>query len=78
VGRGRLHPAFALVLVTAGRLGDILGRKHLFLGVTGFTAASVLCAAAQSPAMLIGSRGLQGAMAAKMIPRSCPASRPAS
>jgi EmrB/QacA subfamily drug resistance transporter len=61
---------FALVLITAGRLGDIFGRKRLFLiGVAGFTAASVLCAAAQSPAMLIGSRVLQGAMAAMMIPQ---------
>ena len=61
---------FALVLITAGRLGDIFGRKRLFLiGVAGFTAASVLCAAAQSPAMLIGSRVLQGAMAATMIPQ---------
>jgi MFS family permease len=58
---------FALVLITAGRLGDIFGRKRLFLiGVAGFTAAS---AAAQSPAMLIGSRVLQGAMAAMIIPQ---------
>ena len=62
--------AFALVLITAGRLGDILGRKRLFLvGVAGFTAASALCAAAQSPAMLVASRALQGAMAAVMIPQ---------
>ena len=62
--------AFALVLITAGRLGDILGRKRLFLvGVAGFTVASALCAAAQSPAMLVGSRVLQGAMAAVMIPQ---------
>jgi EmrB/QacA subfamily drug resistance transporter len=62
--------AFALALITAGRLGDILGRKRLFLvGVAGFTAASALCAAAQSPAMLVASRALQGAMAAVMIPQ---------
>jgi EmrB/QacA subfamily drug resistance transporter len=62
--------AFALVLITAGRLGDILGRKRLFLvGVAGFTAASVACALAQSPAMLVTARVLQGAMAATMIPQ---------
>jgi EmrB/QacA subfamily drug resistance transporter len=62
--------AFALVLITAGRLGDILGRKRLFLvGVAGFTAASLACAVAQSPAMLVASRVLQGAMAATMIPQ---------
>jgi EmrB/QacA subfamily drug resistance transporter len=62
--------AFALVLITAGRLGDILGRKRLFLiGVAGFTVASVACAAAQSPELLIASRVLQGAMAATMMPQ---------
>jgi EmrB/QacA subfamily drug resistance transporter len=62
--------AFALVLITAGRLGDILGRKRLFLvGVAGFTVASLACAVAQSPAMLVASRVLQGAMAATMIPQ---------
>src|SRR3954462_724960 len=39
---------FAVGLVTGGRLGDIFGRKRLFLvGVAGFTAASALCGAAQ-------------------------------
>jgi EmrB/QacA subfamily drug resistance transporter len=62
--------AFALVLITAGRLGDMFGRKRLFLvGVAGFTVASGLCAAAQSPATLIGSRVLQGLMAATMVPQ---------
>jgi EmrB/QacA subfamily drug resistance transporter len=62
--------AFALVLITAGRLGDILGRKRLFqVGVAGFTVASLACAVAQSPGMLVASRVLQGAMAATMIPQ---------
>jgi EmrB/QacA subfamily drug resistance transporter len=62
--------AYALVLVTGGRLGDTLGRKRLFLiGVTGFTIMSALCGAAQSPGMLIASRVVQGAMGAIMVPQ---------
>jgi EmrB/QacA subfamily drug resistance transporter len=63
--------AFAVVLITGGRLGDIYGRKRLFLiGVSGFTIASALCGFAQSPAMLVGSRILQGAMGALMFPQA--------
>src|SRR3954452_13733875 len=62
--------AFAVMLVTGGRLGDIVGRKRMFLvGAAGFTLSSVLCAFAQSPEMLIGSRVLQGALGAVMIPQ---------
>src|ERR1700689_3497369 len=62
--------AYALVLITGGRLGDILGRKRLFLaGVIGFTVLSALCGAAQSPGMLIACRVVQGAMGAIMIPQ---------
>lgn len=62
--------AYALVLITGGRLGDTFGRKRLFIiGVTGFTIMSALCGAAQSPGMLITSRVLQGAMGALMIPQ---------
>src|SRR6185312_2043366 len=62
--------AYALVLITGGRLGDMFGRKRLFLiGVTGFTIMSALCGAAQSPGMLIACRVLQGAMGAIMIPQ---------
>ena len=63
--------AFAVVLITGGRLGDIYGRKRLFLiGVSGFTVASALCGFAQSPVMLVGSRILQGAMGALMFPQA--------
>src|SRR5438309_10738828 len=42
--------AFAVMLVTGGRLGDIVGRRRMFLvGAAGFTLSSVLCAFAQSP-----------------------------
>ena len=62
--------AYALVLITGGRLGDTFGRKRLFLiGVTGFTIMSALCGAAQSPGMLIASRVVQGAMGAIMVPQ---------
>ncbi|MFJ2217406.1 MFS transporter [Streptomyces sp. NPDC101062] len=62
--------AFAAGLITGGRLGDIYGRKRLFLiGITGFTVASALCGFATGPEMLVGSRLLQGAMAAMMVPQ---------
>jgi len=62
--------AFALLLVTGGRLGDIFGRKRMFIaGVVGFTLASALSGAAVSPAMLIGARVFQGAAAAIMVPQ---------
>jgi EmrB/QacA subfamily drug resistance transporter len=62
--------AYALVLITGGRLGDIFGRKRLFLaGVTGFTIMSALCGAAQSPGMLIACRVVQGTMGAIMVPQ---------
>jgi EmrB/QacA subfamily drug resistance transporter len=62
--------AFAAGLITGGRLGDIYGRKRLFLlGTAGFTLASALCGFAASPEMLVGSRLLQGAAAAMMVPQ---------
>lgn len=62
--------AFAAGLITGGRLGDIHGRKRLFLiGIGGFTIASALCGFAANPEMLVASRILQGAMAALMVPQ---------
>lgn len=62
--------AFAAGLITGGRLGDIFGRKRLFLiGISGFTVASALCGFAAGPDMLVASRLLQGAMAAMMVPQ---------
>ena len=61
---------FAIGLVTGGRLGDIFGRRRLFLvGLAGFTAASALCGAANSPETLIALRLVQGVFAAIMIPQ---------
>jgi EmrB/QacA subfamily drug resistance transporter len=53
---------FGGLLLLAGRLGDLVGRKRIFLvGLVLFTAASVLCALATSQGMLIAFRLLQGA-----------------
>ncbi|MBC7724260.1 MAG: MFS transporter [Burkholderiaceae bacterium] len=62
--------AFAVLLITGGRLGDIFGRKRMFLlGVAGFTLASASCALATSGEMLVVSRVVQGAFGAMMIPQ---------
>ncbi|MET7408728.1 MFS transporter [Streptomyces parvulus] len=62
--------AFAAGLITGGRLGDIHGRKRVFLvGIGGFTLASALCGLAAGPEMLVAARILQGAMAALMVPQ---------
>ena len=54
--------AFGGLLLLAGRLGDLIGRRKMFLiGLAVFTGASLLCAVAQTQAMLIGARFLQGA-----------------
>ena len=62
--------AFAVTLITAGRLGDLFGRKKLFLtGVAGFGLASLTCALAPDAAVLIAARAVQGAAAAVMLPQ---------
>ena len=56
---------FGSFLLLAGRLGDLAGRKRVFLaGLTVFTVASALCGLADSSALLIGARFLQGIGAA--------------
>src|ERR687884_67296 len=61
---------FAVGLVTGGRLGDIYGRRRMFLlGVAGFALASLLCGVAPTSGTLVAARLLQGACAAIMIPQ---------
>jgi EmrB/QacA subfamily drug resistance transporter len=61
---------YAVFLITGGRLGDLFGRKRMFLlGVAGFTLASVLCGIAWSPFVLITGRILQGLTATVMAPQ---------
>ncbi len=62
--------AFAIGLITGGRLGDIYGRKRMFLlGMGGFTLASMLCGIVSDPQLLVAARVLQGLMAAMMVPQ---------
>ncbi len=62
--------ALAIGLITGSRVGDIYGRKKVFIiGLVLFTLASVLCGAAMNPEMLIASRALQGFASAAMIPQ---------
>ncbi|MBV9338517.1 MAG: DHA2 family efflux MFS transporter permease subunit [Solirubrobacterales bacterium] len=63
--------AFGGLLLLVGRLGDLIGRRRIFLaGLTVFTSASLLCGLAQGQALLIGARfvqGVGGAMTAAVI-----------
>ncbi|WP_336205575.1 MFS transporter [Nonomuraea sp. LPB2021202275-12-8] len=62
--------AMAVGLITGGRLGDLYGRRRMFVaGAIGFTATSLVCGLAMSPEMLIGGRVLQGLCGAVMIPQ---------
>jgi EmrB/QacA subfamily drug resistance transporter len=62
--------AFAVFLITGARLGDIVGRRRMFLiGSAGFTLFSAACAMAPSIEVLIAFRALQGAAGALMIPQ---------
>ena len=62
---------YAVTLITGGRLGDLYGRGRMFfLGLFGFTAASLLCGLAWSPWALIAGRALQGVSAAIMAPQA--------
>ncbi len=67
--------AYALVLavlvITAGRLGDLVGPRTMFVaGITVFTAASAACGFAPGPGWLIGFRAVQGLGAAMLMPQT--------
>lgn len=62
--------AYATLVVTGGRLGDIYGTKNVFIGgVLGFTLTSLWCGLARSGPELIIARLAQGATAAMMVPQ---------
>lgn len=62
--------ALAVGLLIGGRLGDVVGRRTMFLvGVTGFTVASAVCGAAPTTGVLIAARLCQGFAGALMIPQ---------
>jgi EmrB/QacA subfamily drug resistance transporter len=61
----------AVLLITAGRLGDLLGQRRMFItGIVVFTLASAACGLALSPAALIGFRAVQGVGAAILMPQT--------
>jgi DHA2 family methylenomycin A resistance protein-like MFS transporter len=63
--------AFAVLMLSAGALGDRFGARRLYVaGLALFALASLACGAAAAPAMLIAARALQGVGAAAMLPNS--------
>jgi EmrB/QacA subfamily drug resistance transporter len=62
--------AYAASVITGSRLGDIYGRRRVFLaGILAFTVTSVWCGLAGSGAELVAARAAQGAAAALMVPQ---------
>ena len=67
---------FAAFMLTGGTLGDLYGRKRIFLiGLTVFTAGSLVAGLAPSLNALIAGRAIQGLGAAALLPGRCPSSR---
>jgi EmrB/QacA subfamily drug resistance transporter len=62
--------AMGVGLLTGGRLGDIYGRKRMFLvGAAGFVAASAICALSSTPGVLVAARVVQGLFGALLMPQ---------
>ena len=62
--------SYGVLLVTGGRLGDMFGRKHVYLiGMAAFTLASILCGLAPNATTLVAARVLQGATASLVLPQ---------
>ena len=61
----------AVLLITAGRLGDLRGQRPMFVaGVVVFTLASLACGLSPNPTLLIAFRAVQGAGAALLMPQT--------
>jgi EmrB/QacA subfamily drug resistance transporter len=61
---------YAVLLISGGRLGDIYGRKRMFLlGITGFIVTSLFCGLAHSANVLIAARAVQGITGALLFPQ---------
>ena len=62
--------AFATLLLTGGRLGDVFGHRRIFvIGIVGFTLASLGAALSQTGDLLVAARVLQGGFAGIMMPQ---------
>lgn len=62
--------AYAMLLITGARLGDLYGRRRMYLlGAVVFTLTSLICGIAPNSATLIAARFVQGAGAAVMVPQ---------
>src|SRR5713226_6433510 len=62
---------YAVLLITAGRLGDLYGQRNLFaIGLAIFTIASALCGLSQNSSELIAARVLQGVGGAVLTPQT--------
>lgn len=62
--------AYAVCLITGGRLGDLYGRRRMFLcGMAAFTLTNLVCGIARTPGELLIGRALQGVAAAMVIPQ---------
>ena len=62
--------SYAMLLITGARLGDLIGRRRMFLlGVCGFSLASLTCGLAPDVGVLIAARFAGGAAAAAMMPQ---------
>jgi MFS family permease len=61
---------YAVFMITGGRLGDLYGRRRMFLlGMAGFTVTNLLCGLAATPLQLLLGRAFQGISAAILVPQ---------
>jgi MFS family permease len=67
---GVYSAGYAVFMITGGRLGDLYGRRRLFLaGMAGFTIANLLCGIAMTPLQLLLGRAVLGVSAALLVPQ---------